>query len=425
MLVDGFPINFYNRVMDLTFAKEITMSIQTHIFKPTIARRVPDPVFKKQYDTERHIFVMNVRDLPINIRTDSNARKPNINKQVYKVVEDSLLNLQAGSEPNTFHLKNKGITIIADSVEPFGDHEYKVHLDINHGIVDGGHTYKLITEHILADDLPLEQYVMVEIRTGIKQEWIQDISGGLNTGVQVQAMSLDNLSGMFEQIKGELRKHGLDKSIAWSENDDGEFNARDIISLMLCFNIELYNNSDASHPVEAYSSKSSALKKFEEKTSSFNRMKPLIKDILELHDIINTSAGEIWNTSGGKTGSGGKAGLLAWMEYRNPDKKQKPYYYPFTERYCDFRMTKGALYPILAAFRWYVKYADDKTTMVWKIPFDEVVEAWRAASMQLLRATAEMCDELGNNPNALGKSKSNWGNMHNILKAYDLQSRQN
>ena len=401
------------------------MSKQTHIFKPTIARRIPDPVFKKLYDTERHIFIMNVKDLPLNLSTDPNARRPNINKQVYKVVENSLLNRQDSSEPNTFHLKNKGITMIANSVEQSGDNEYRVTLDIGHGIVDGGHTYQLISKHILDGDLPDDQYVTVEIRTGIRPEWIQDISGGLNTGVQVQAMSLDNLSGMFEEIKGELRKHGLEKGIAWSENDDGEFNARDIIGLMLCFNIEIYKNTESSHPVEAYTSKASALKKFEEKNESFNRMKLILKDILELHDEINISAGSIWNEGGGKTGSGGKAGRLAWMDYKNPDKKQKPFYYPFTDRHSEYRMTSGALFPILAAFRWYIDYADDKQTMTWRIPFADVKKAWHAVSMQLLRATAEMCDELGNNPNALGKSKSNWGNMHNIVKAYDLQSRNN
>ena len=114
------------------------MSKQLHIFTPAIARRVPDPVFKSQFNTERHLFVMNVKDLPLNISTDPNARTANINKQVYKVVEDSLLNRQDGAYPNSFHLKNKGITIIAQSVEQHGEKDYKVSLDIHHGIVDGG-----------------------------------------------------------------------------------------------------------------------------------------------------------------------------------------------------------------------------------------------------------------------------------------------
>jgi hypothetical protein len=399
------------------------MSKTAFIFKPTTSRRIPDPVFKRLFDTERHIFVMNVKDIPLDLSTDPNARKPNINKQVYREIEKSLLNQQEHAEPNSFHLKNKGITIIANSVEQVGDHDYKITLDHsqNHGIVDGGHTYALISKHKLDDDLPDNQFVTVEIRTGIKQEWIQDISGGLNTGVQVQAMSLDNLSGMFEKIKTELKLHNLDNSIAWSENDDGQYNARDIVSLLLCFNIEQYNNNDNNHPVEAYTSKASVLKKFEEKTESFNRMRPILKDILTLHDVINTTAGEIWVDQGGKNGTGGRAGGLAWMEYKDPIKK--PFHYPFTNKTSKYKLTNGALYPILAAFRWYVTYSADKQTMVWRVPFNEILVAWNDVAIQLLRATADMCSELSYNPNALGKSKTNWGNMYNIVKAHDLQNR--
>lgn len=398
------------------------MSKQYHVFKPTIARRLPDPVFKKSYDTERHLFVMNVNLMPLGISTDPNARKPNINKQVYRVVENSLLNRQESSEPNTFHLKNKGITIIAESVNQIGDNEYRITLDTNHGIVDGGHTYKLIEDHIIEGDLPTEQYVFVDIRTGINDEWIKDISGGLNTGVQVQAMSLDNLAGLFEPIKKELRKHGLLDLIAWSENDDGDLTARDLLSFLICFNIDLFNTSENIHPVEAYSNKASVLKKFEESPESFNRMIKILKEILILSDTINSSSGELWNKHGGKSGTGGKAGSLAWMDYKNIDKKQKLFYFPFIEKESSYKLTNGALFPILASFRWFIKYdSHDKLNMTWKIPFAEILKIWDEIAIQLLRATAELCDELGNNPNALGKSKSNWGNMFNIVKAHSPQ----
>lgn len=414
-----FRAAFINKVMDMAFERSSIMSRTYHIFKPTIARRIPDPVFKKQHDTERHVFVMNVKDMPLGVSTDPNARKPNINKQVYKIVENSLLNRQESSEPNSFHLKNKGITIIAESVKEVGENEYRVTLDTNHGIVDGGHTYKLISDHIELDDLPENQFVFVEIRTGIKQEWIQDISGGLNTGVQVQAMSLDNLSGLFEQFKRELKKLEYERHFAWSENDDGELTARDLLSILICFNIDLYNGKDNAHPVEAYTSKASVLKKFEDATDSFNRLLPVLNQILVLYDTIGSTAGEIWNLHGGKTGSGGKAGNLSWMDYKNPDKKQKPFFYPFLKKEAKFKLTNGALYPILASFRWFICYdSHDKLKITWKIPFDQVLLAWNEVAMELLRATAELCDELGNNPNALGKSKSNWGNMYNIVKAH-------
>ena len=40
----------------------------------------------------------------------------------------------------------------------------------------------------------------MEIRTGIKDEWIAPIAGGLNTAVQVSAMSLRELEGNFDKL---------------------------------------------------------------------------------------------------------------------------------------------------------------------------------------------------------------------------------
>lgn len=398
------------------------MNKAIHVFRPAIARRIPDPVFKKDFGTERHLFVMNVKDIPLELSTEPNARNPNINKHVYRTVEKSLLNMQEGSEPNSFHLKNKGITIIAQSVEQTGDNVYSVAFENqNHGIVDGGHTYQLISKHIRDGDLPDNQFVFVEIRTGIQQSWVQDISGGLNTGVQVQEWSLDNLKGAFEQIKGELRKAGLEGQIAWSENDDGEMTARDIISILLCFNAELYPVTGSEQPTEAYTSKAAALKKFEQNTDSFNRMKPIIIDILKLYDEICFGSGVIWNDGKGKGGSNtkGQAGKLAWMDYSGD---KSPFKAIFTDKESKHKLLNGALYPILAAFRLYVEIGPDLKAR-WKVPFPEVIDSWNENALQMLRATAEMCDELGKNPNALGKNKSNWTNQANIVKAHYFETR--
>lgn len=164
------------------------MTVEVFHFEPAFARRIPDPNFKKSNGIERHLFVMPVRAMPPGIKLDPNARNPNIKKRVYQEVQQSLLELD-GSEPGTFHLKNKGITIVAESVEQVGDNEYEVKLKTGpHGIVDGGHTYKLITMHRKNKSLPKDQFVNVEVRVGIPEHWITNIAQGLNTSVQVQAM---------------------------------------------------------------------------------------------------------------------------------------------------------------------------------------------------------------------------------------------
>ncbi len=99
------------------------MSKSVFLFKPFTSRRIPDPNFKATQNTERHMFVMNVRDLPLDLPNDANARDPNISKKVYQEVVKNLLNLQNDIEINTFHLRNKGIIIIANSVVQKNEHE--------------------------------------------------------------------------------------------------------------------------------------------------------------------------------------------------------------------------------------------------------------------------------------------------------------
>ena len=64
---------------------------------------------------------------------------------------------------------------------------------------------------------------------------------------------------------------------------------------------------------------------------------------------------------------------------------------------------------------------NDKMTMKWKVPFTEIIETWNMIGIELLRPTGEMCDDLGKNPNALGKSGALWSSLHNMVKAHELQ----
>lgn len=384
-------------------------------FRPTYARRIPDPNFKNTHNAEKHIFLMQVGELPSGIGLDPNARNPNIRKRVYRQVEESLLNKDE-SEPNTFHLKNKGIVMIAATVQQVGDNEYDVTMQTGvHGIVDGGHTYELIQTNKTDGALPENQYVFVEVRVGIPDQWIRDIAGGLNTSVQVQPMSLDHLAGAFEWIKKELKPEPYYEVIAWSENDPGEYDARDIISLLYILNAELFPNDKDDHPVAGYEKKSLVLKEFENKGTSFERMKPILKDIVRLHDIIRLEARYLYNKE-----TGGKGGRLVFVDHR----KRGKFVFPFTGAEDDYRLMNGALYPMLAAFRWYVDLDPVTLKMCWRDSFKDVVQAWRVLGAELMRATLHTSNELGRNPNAIGKSRNHWSNLHARVAKHDLMARQ-
>jgi hypothetical protein len=390
------------------------MAAKKFVFASQFARRIPDPVFHKSYGIERHIFMVPVRAMPMDLPLDPNARLPgNTRRRVYQEIENSLLN-SGDNQPGTFHLKHKGITIIAESVKKLNDNEYAVIMRPGHGIVDGGHTYQLISENLSNELLPKEQFVKVEVITNIPEEWITDIAGGLNTSVQVEDMSLDNLAKRFDWIKVELSSEPYFEKLAWREGDDGIYDARDIIALMTCFVIDHFPNNGVDHPVMAYEKKSKALEAFENDDKAYRKVRPILRDILTLHDVISLEAREKWNVA-----TKGKAEHATFMEKRERGK----FDFVFLGTQDDRRLSNAALYPMLAAFRWMVE-VDPKTKLYrWRGGFKAVRQRWNQAAVDLMAATFDQNKDTGRTPNALGKSRGHWNNLHMRLKAVDQEAQ--
>lgn len=381
-------------------------------FKPVFARRIPDPVFHESHGIERHVLMVPVRSVPTGLPYDPNARLPNTRRRVYQEVEQSLLN-KGDNTPGTFHLKHKGITLIADDVKRRGENDYTVTIKKGHGIVDGGHTYQLITNNLANPDLPEGQFVKFEIVTKVPDEWTMEIAGGLNTSVQVEDMSLDNLAKRFDWIKDEIGAEPYFEKLAWREGDDGELDARDLVGLMTCFLIDEFPNDRSEHPVMAYEKKSKALELFEQKDIAFKKLRPILREILKLHDTISMTAREKYNKA-----YGGKAGSATFVEKRRRGKFE----FMFTGKEHEYRLTNAALYPMLAAFRWMVE-EDPKTHVYrWKGGFSTVLKRWDEAAPELMKLTFEANNEYGRTPNALGKSRSHWNNLHTKLAKSDQEA---
>ena len=389
-------------------------------FKPKYARRISDPNFS---DINKHIFLMNVKDLPSSLPNGANARDSHTNKMVYRKIRDSLLNKDCVK--NTFHLKNKGITIIAESVikSSNGSGLYDVVIDEKKGIVDGGHTYQLITENREnipddADDAE-SQYVQVEIRTGVPDDWISDIAGGLNTGIQVTDMSLTNLSSDFETLK-EALGNKLAGLIAWKESDDAYIDARDLLCILNLFDI----SNMESYPMISCTSPKNVLEKFGKSQNVVNFLIPIMCDILTLYDTISYEAYDICSKK-----SGSKMEKLPITSH-----EKKPVHFQFIGKISSetqsgkkvgYYLSKPVLYPILGAFRHFVgkdSSNNDKAKWVWSL--EEIKAFWKKNGRILLQMASHSHKENGRNFSPLRSSQSYWSAISDKVHLLKLKQEQ-
>lgn len=382
------------------------------------ARRINHPVFS---DIEKHWLTVQANEFPIGISTAANARDPvGLRRDVYKDVRASLEGRDA--TPGTFDLMNKGITILAEQVRLIDKEKLMFELVIDDdagGIVDGAHTAEIIAEAKAAGTIPAEQYVEVYIRTGIRGGFIADIARGLNTGIQVAKKSIYNISNVFDWLKDEVANEPYVDMISWKESDlDPEYDVRDLIGVLEVFNVIDFPNDQNRHPIAAYEKWSVPLDKFASdfeknksdlRGSTYHRLRPILKGGLALFDQIRRDFREVHNSSGGK------AGKLNIVEQASA--KTKAFKFPFAGLPDnEYRLTKGATYPMLAAFRNYVEL-DSKTGQArWRHGIGNVLRAWSQLAPELIQETYVTTQEGSRNPDALGKNRKHWGEMHLRVK---------
>ena len=385
------------------------------VIKAKFTRRFPDPLNKEGQEglenIHHHILLCKAVNVPAGIPTDPNPRAQRTDKTLYKRVKESLLQ---GQDP-TFHLKNKGITLIAHSVTPLeSPDEMEILVADGDGIIDGGHTYKIILENM--DECPDDQYVRIEVLVGIPRYMIEPIAEGLNTAVQVQEMSLANLSGKFKWIEETLADEPYAEKIAYKENEDGDFNIREIIGLMTLFNISAYPNQ-SSHPKIAYTSKAKCLEDYLNNIENYEKLKPLLKDILNFYDYVHLKSRKLYNDK-----YRGKAGALAFYQSR----KRGKYKLTFTDSETQHKLFDGALYPILSAFRFLIEEDKKTNTYRWKLgSYAKVKEFFDEVGGDIINLTKNTSDSKGKNPNAIGKDDNHWDNLYKtVALAYLMHANQ-
>jgi len=382
---------------------------QSFTFPVVEVRSIKDPV----RESIKTIYALiKVKDLPPGLPTDPNPRDQISKSKVTEYIRKELVD---DDVERRFHLLNRGITISAHDTSFNSDKKLLTLFfktgDESYGIVDGGHTYKIILANL--NEIDTDQFVRLEILTGI-EEFIWDIARARNTSMQVQEKSLANLAGKFDWIKNRVEKsfnnsHDL---ISYRENEPGAVDIRDVIGLLTLFNTKLPN---ANQPTVAYTSKSKCVDLYLDNLPTYKRLAPILPDILQLYDRIQLRAPEIWN--GGKTGKeeenevddskAGKYGRIRGVKKLKKSEK----FLPFINENTKYVTPDGWTYPIMAALRHLLD--DSNGTVSWKSsPSDFFDKHGR----KLLEITKETNDKLGGNPNAVGKSSNHWDQLLDKVK---------
>ncbi|MCH7736127.1 MAG: AIPR family protein [Chloroflexi bacterium] len=377
------------------------------VFKPDYSRQYPDPLNKASGSVpihiEHHIFTLNASQLPEGIPKSPNPREQNTNKSIYKDIRASL----DDADDPTFHLKNIGITAIAQRVEYSANKDTATVLfEDGQGILNGAHTYEIIQESIADGDCPDNQFVKMEILTGIPPELIPDLAGGLNTSVQVDPASIMNLEGLFEWVKEELKGTPYEDRISYKQNEEGDFHVREILALMTLFNVDLIPYP--LQPKEAYTSKAKCLELYKANTESFMMLRPILRDILQLYDYVQLSSRTAYNKS-----SGGKAGAMTGVFASKGDKTRSMFKFIFAGEESKFKLYDGALYPMLGSMRYLVEKKPGDNVYSWKVDsFQEVKNHFDKVAPELTRITYNMSLTYGRKPNPIGKDDNHWGNLY-------------
>jgi hypothetical protein len=382
--------------------------------KAEYSRHYPDPLNKSidgdPLNIEHHILLSRAIDVPSGISKAPNPRAQRTDRGIYKEVRKSLDN----SDDLSFHLKNKGMTILAHHIEYSTDKRTAdLYLGDGDGIVDGGHTYQIILDAQEAGTCPEGQYVKFEVLTGVPLEMGPDITGGLNTAVQVDDTSLMNLRKEFDWVKETLKDTDYGDRISYKQNEEGDYDIREILGIMTLFNVNKFPYADGKHPKEAYVSKAKCLDLYQEAPDSFKMLRPLLKDILYLYDYTHIRSRERYNEEMG--------GRAAGMKGVYATKKRGTYEYVFIGEERNYRLYDGALYPMLGAMRFLVEQKPGENVYSWKLKsFNKIKSFFDEIAPDLVATTYKTSLIYGRKPNPIGKDDNHWDNMYKTVALHYL-----
>jgi len=404
--------------------KDKIMSVKPYRFEVAVARSVEHPTLKNVF---KHTLLVPAHLFPRNVPAGSNLREPvGMNRQVYKDVKASLEGKEA--KLGTFDLLNLGITIIAEEVQVESKKVFNILIDDEYGIANGGHTTQIIYDCQDDDSIAEGQHVEVKVITGLdgpdSHTLRVDIARGQNTGISVQPQSIFELDGAFDSLKNVIKGEKWADDVAFKESDKKDIDVRELIAALELMNVIDFPTRGSKHPIAAYEKWSSPLKKFGEDFESnrddlgrrkYAAFEPILLDVLNLQDHIRRDFLRVYNEA-----VGGRAAKLRIVEKASVSASRFKFQYALLDDH-EYRLTKGATYPILGAFRNFVVINEETGLAEWQGGFENVLASWNELSTELVLETKQSIKDIGNAPHSLGKNRNHWANLFKTVRLYVMQ----
>ncbi len=336
-----------------------------------------------------------------------------LHSQVAKAIRKTLR-----ENPEEFHFHNRGVTILAESVN-WSRKQLAITLADwhSHGAADGATTNYVIAQEqqdFLGDrkfeDVPEDEWpeffknsrVHLEIFVNLEdRETIAEFVEARNTSRQVKKFSISNFRGHFDWLKEVLENSEFKGKIGETENTDKPIDILDVISNITLFHPNLSEN-ESFNPSVAYASRSRLDNMFvdEHLDSGYKALAPIVTDILKLRDEIYVTFNEAYEQANPDARLARRKGFDA-----------RVHTLPLTGREAQYKIPNAFIMVLLSAFRALVKIEDGKAVWV-SSPF----EFWHKHGSKLVKELLRQAKAVGNSQNMLGKSEIAYSALYREAK---------
>ncbi len=329
-----------------------------------------------------------------------NPREPKVSSKVSKRIGDTL-----ESNPENFHLLNRGITIVAQDIE-YDNQSKKVRLDLGegdeaeelYGILDGGNTnarIKLWRGDLDDESVLAKTFVNVQVllpkysgQNGPSREMLSllnDVKQARNTSVQVTEKSLADARKHFDLMKEVLGEEPYSDGISWHEGQKGTIDALDIVSLLMVAYPRYTEDSGGDEPHLIYGHKSRALDAFlKYKAEQPEELEQWIKVMPSLVNFFDHLQCDLPIKYEGKFGriTGVRIHDEAKYEPGNKRYSKVPFKTKFRGEIQKYRYPFGFVYPVYAGFRVLLRADEDTGAVTWK---KDPVIFWNQHGSEIVR----------------------------------------